>query len=73
DDARVNVTIEPAALEMKRLGKSYQYEIYQGAGHAFLESQQRAEGANMAATQKAWPRTLQFLKEHLRVETYYGR
>jgi carboxymethylenebutenolidase len=66
DDARVNVTIEPAALEMKRLGKIYQYEIYQGAGHAFLENQQRLEGANMTATQKAWPRTLQFLNEHLR-------
>ncbi len=66
DDARVNVTIEPAALEMKRLGKTYQYEIYEGAGHAFLENQQRLEGANMAATQKAWPRTLQFLNEHLK-------
>ncbi len=73
DDARVNVTIEPAALEMKRLGKTFQYEIYERAGHAFLENQQRLEGANMEATQKAWPRTLQFLKEHLRVETYYGR
>jgi len=73
DDARVNVTIEPAALEMKRLGKTYQYEIYERAGHGFLESQQRLEGANMAATQKAWPRTLQFLKEHLRLETYDGR
>ena len=73
DDARVNVTIEPAALEMKRLGKTYQYEIYERAGHGFLENQQRLEGANMAATQKAWPRTLQFLKEHLRLETYDGR
>ncbi len=66
DDARVNVTIEPAALEMKRLGKIYQYEIYEEAGHAFLENQQRKEGANMRATEKAWPRTLQFLKEHLK-------
>jgi carboxymethylenebutenolidase len=80
DDARVNVTIEPAAIEMKRLGKSYQYELYEGAGHAFLENQTRSdvwtemgarswanreEGANVAATQKAWPRTVQFLKEHL--------
>jgi carboxymethylenebutenolidase len=80
DDARVNVTIEPAAAEMKRLGKSYQYEIYEGAGHAFLENQRRSdvwtemgarswanreEGANVAATEKAWPRTVQFLREHL--------
>ncbi len=73
DDARVNVTIDPGALEMKRLGKTYQYEIYEGAGHAFLENQRRLEGANMTATQKAWPRTLQFLKEHLSLETYAGR
>ena len=52
DDARVNVTIEPAALEMKRLGKTYQYEIYERAGHAFLESQQRLEGGQYGGNPK---------------------
>jgi carboxymethylenebutenolidase len=64
DDARVNVSIEPADVEMKRLGKAYQYEIYAGAGHAFLAGQGRSE-ANSAATARAWPRTIQFLNEHL--------
>ena len=64
DDARVNVTIDPADVEMKRLGKPYHFEIYPGAGHGFLSGQGRSE-ANLAATARAWPRTLQFLNEHL--------
>src|SRR5262249_12133829 len=32
DDARVNATIEPAAAEMKKLGKTYETEVYDGAG-----------------------------------------
>ncbi|MGH9338639.1 MAG: dienelactone hydrolase family protein [Acidobacteriota bacterium] len=64
DDARVNATIDPAAAEMTRLEKTYQYEIYEGAGHGFLRAQSGREGANLAATQKAWPRTLEFLREH---------
>ncbi|HLE33187.1 MAG TPA: dienelactone hydrolase family protein [Bacteroidota bacterium] len=65
DDARVNATIGPASKEMKKLGKSYDVEIYDGAGHGFLRQQTGREGANMAATKKAWPRTLEFLKRNL--------
>jgi len=50
---------------MKKLGKSYDVEIYDGAGHGFLRQQTGREGANMAATKKAWPRTLEFLKRNL--------
>jgi carboxymethylenebutenolidase len=65
DDARVNATIPAAQEEMKRLGKRYETEIYDGAGHAFLRQQDAREGANLRAAQKAWPRTVQFLKEAL--------
>lgn len=65
DDARVNATIEPASAEMKKLGKVYEYEIYEGAGHGFLRQQSGRNGANLNATQKAWPRMLDFLKKHL--------
>ena len=65
DDARVNATIEPASIEMKRLGKVYEYEIYDGAGHGFLRQQIGREGANKRATEKAWPKTLAFLKKYL--------
>lgn len=65
DDARVNATIPPAEAEMKKLGKSYEPNIYEGAGHGFLRDQEGREGANLKATKQAWPRTLAFLKERL--------
>ncbi len=65
DDARVNASIEPAAAELKKLGQSYEYEIYEGAGHGFLRQQSAREGANLRATQKAWPRTIGFLRASL--------
>jgi carboxymethylenebutenolidase len=65
DDARVNATIEPASGEMKKLGKVYEYEIFEGAGHGFLRHQAGRNGANLRATQKAWPRMLEFLKKNL--------
>ena len=60
----MNATIEPAAAEMKKLGKVYEVEIYEGAGHGFLRAQSGRE-ANLKATQKAWPRTVEFLRKHM--------
>ena len=34
DDARVNATVPPAEAEMKRLGKVYEANVYEGAGRA---------------------------------------
>lgn len=65
DDARVNATIPPAEAEMKRLGKTYEPNLYEGAGHGFLRAQSGREGANYKATRQAWPRTIAFLKKHL--------
>ena len=64
DDARVNATIEPASAELKKLGKSYEPNVYDGAGHGFLRAQAERDGANRAAAEKAWPRTIEFLKQH---------
>jgi carboxymethylenebutenolidase len=64
NDARVTSTVEPAAAEMKKLGKTYEYHVYDGAGHGFLRAQSGQDGANMKATQQAWPRTIAFLREH---------
>jgi len=66
DDARVVATIEPAAAEIRRLGKSYEYEVYEGAGHGFLRQLSGREGANLRAARKAWPRAIAFLREHTR-------
>ena len=65
DDARVNKTIPSAETEMTDLGKSYQKEIYEGAGHGFLRAQEAREGANLRASEQAWPRTISFLESAL--------
>lgn len=65
DDVRVNATIPPAEAEMKRLSKPYEPHVYEGAGHGFLRAQTEREGANLRATEQAWPRTVAFLRERL--------
>lgn len=64
DDARVNATIAPADSTMKALGKTYEYAVYDGAGHGFLRAQSERD-ANMAATKQAWPRTIAFFRKNL--------
>jgi carboxymethylenebutenolidase len=66
DDARVAATIPPAESEMKKLGKTYEPHLYEGAGHGFLRAQEDREGANLKATRQAWPRTASFLREQLK-------
>ncbi len=65
DDARVNATIGPAEAEMKKLGKTYEPHVYEGAGHGFLRQQTGRDGANAKATAQAWPGTVAFLRERL--------
>ena len=65
DDARVNATIPRAEEAMADGGKSYEPNLYDGAGHGFLRAQEDRDGANRRATEQAWPRTVQFFREHL--------
>ena len=65
DDARVNETIPPAQNRMEELGKSFQVEIFDGAGHGFLRAQEGREGRNLAASSQAWPLTVRFFRDHL--------
>jgi carboxymethylenebutenolidase len=65
NDNRVNATIPDAENEMKRLGKPYEVQIYEGAGHGFLRNQAGQDGGNRKATEQAWPRTIEFFREHL--------
>lgn len=62
NDARVNATIPTAQENMK--GKVYEPHTFEGAGHGFLRQQSGANGANMKATEQAWPLTLEFLRKH---------
>ncbi|HEX6367841.1 MAG TPA: dienelactone hydrolase family protein [Longimicrobium sp.] len=65
NDARVNATVPPADSAMRALGKTFQQETYPGAGHGFLRQQDGQNGANLAAAQAAWPRTIGWFRQHL--------
>jgi carboxymethylenebutenolidase len=65
NDMRVDATVPPAAQEMKRLGKSFDYTMFKGAGHAFFRAQDGQAGANLEATRQGWPRMIGFLKKNL--------
>jgi carboxymethylenebutenolidase len=65
NDERVNATIAPALEAMQRLGRRFEHEIYAGAGHGFLRAKDGQGGANLAATEAAWPRTIEWFRENL--------
>ena len=64
-DNRVNSTIEQTEKFMKAAGKTYEYKIYEGAGHAFMRAgtQPDATAANKKAHDAAWKRLLDLLKK----------
>ncbi|MEX2571300.1 MAG: dienelactone hydrolase family protein [Gemmatimonadota bacterium] len=65
EDARVNATVPGAESTMERLGKTYESEMYPGAGHGFLRAQDGQDGANLEASRAAWPRTVEWFRTHL--------
>lgn len=65
NDARVNSTIPPADSAMRALGKTYSHTIYEGAGHGFLRQQSGQNGANLTATQQAWPAAIAWFRRYL--------
>jgi carboxymethylenebutenolidase len=66
DDARVNATIEPAKKRLAERKRAYEANLYEGAGHGFLRQQSGREGANLKASQAAWPKAIAFLRKHLK-------
>ena len=64
DDARINATIPATQEKMKALGKIYETHIFDGAGHGFLGQQGGQNGANLKASEQAWPIAISFLKKH---------
>ena len=65
NDARITATVPATDSAMKRLGKSYEYQVFEGAGHGFLSGQEGGDGANMTASRQAWPRTVAFFRAKL--------
>jgi carboxymethylenebutenolidase len=66
DDQRVNAAVPRTDTIMRRLGKPYDVHFFEGAGHGFLRAQDQRAGANLAASQKAWPLTVAFFRRHLK-------
>ena len=67
DDARVGATIPAAEAALKAHGRTYQPNLFAGAGHGFLRDQTGRNGANMLATQAAWPATIAWFRRYLEV------
>lgn len=62
-DERVKATIPDSEKYMKAAGKTYDYKIYEGAGHAFMRSGEdpNGEAANITARNEAWVRMKEIL------------
>ena len=58
-------TVPATDSAMKKMSKSYEYQVFDGAGHGFLRGQEQNDGANLKAAQAAWPKTVAFFKAKL--------
>jgi carboxymethylenebutenolidase len=62
-DNRTLATAEPISAEMKKLGKSFEYHVYEGARHGFMH--QGTEADYKAATE-SWPLVVGFFNKNLK-------
>ena len=65
NDNRVDANIPVVQTELNKLHVVYSPNVFEGAGHGFLRQQVDQTGANMKATEQAWPMTITFLKKYL--------
>ena len=52
-------------IELTKLGKDFEFETYDGAGHAFMDYT-NPDRYHAEAAGTAWPRTIDFLDKHLK-------
>ena len=64
-DARIGVLVPKGDSILHRLSRTYEYSMFAGAGHGFLRDQAGQEGANLSATQQAWPKTIAWFQKYL--------
>ena len=63
-DNRVTSTAQPIADEMKKLGKPFEFHVYDGAAHGFVR--QQTTEPNYKATAESWPLVVAFFKDKLK-------
>jgi len=64
EDPGIGAGIAPTQEKMKQFGKTYEVRIFEGAAHGFLRAQTGNNGANMKASQEAWPLTVNWIKKY---------
>lgn len=64
EDARIGATIAPTEAKLKELKKTYEFHVFDGAAHGFLRAQGGNNGANLKASQEAWPKTIAWIKKY---------
>ncbi len=64
-DARVDVTVPKADSVLRGLHRTFDHFMFAGAGHGFLRDQAGQDGANLAAVQQAWPKTIAWFQLYL--------
>ena len=65
NDERVNSTIARADSAARAVGFVYEPHRFTGAGHGFLRAQDGQDGANLRASQQAWPMTVGWFRKYL--------
>lgn len=65
NDARMNASIRQVDSAFRADDRSFGHHTSGGAGHGFLRQQRGADGAKLAASHAAWPRTISFFRMHL--------
>ena len=63
DDARIDASLPDVAARLKRLGKSFTYEIYPGTGHGFLKPGR--QGSDGPQVERAWSNIMTFFSARL--------
>ncbi len=67
NDERVNSTLPASETAMKKYDKTYEYEVYEGAGHAYMRSgddpEKPEDDPNVQARNQSWERLVSLLNE----------
>src|SRR5439155_8150070 len=72
DDALIpTADVDELRAVLTRTGKTFEIEVYPGAGHAFFNDT-RPDAYRPAVAAAAWPRALAFLRRHLASRTLAG-
>ncbi|HEX6886268.1 MAG TPA: dienelactone hydrolase family protein [Planctomycetota bacterium] len=63
NDARITAGVEATAAAMEQAGKTFDFEVYPGAGHGFLRSGEAADASpeNRKAFEEGWKRWRELL------------